>query len=454
MQLLHTYKDQYKANLKLAFPVMLTQLGQIITQFVDNMMVGQYGGNDPTPLAATSFGGAVFFILFIAAIGVALGMTPLVGELFSQGKHRESAVLLQNGIAFYTLLGIVISGIQYAIIPLMYHMGQPVEVVDMALPYYKMLVYSTPFIMLFFSFKQFLEGVGNTKVETVVTILSNISNFAFNWLFIFGNWGCPELGAMGAGLGTLLARIIAPLITIAYFFYRPSFRSYFQQFAFANFSWRPIAKLLKIGFPISSQMFLEASAFVGTSIMMGWLGTEVISANQIAGTLGNSSFMIILSLGAASTIRISHAYGRRDIDELALAAKASYHLVLVWGLLSSIFYIAMRNIIPLLFSSNAEVIATASNLMFFVSLYQFSDGVQNASVSILRGVQDVKIIMPIALLSYWVLNLPVGYFFGFKLGMGPAGLYLGFTFGLSTAALLMILRIKHRMRQLRSEDRN
>ncbi len=449
LNLFQSYKEQYRLNLKLALPVILTQLGQIFTQFVDNVMVGQYGGDNPTPLAAASFGGVVFFILFIASIGVALGMTPLIGELFTQKRHRESAQLLQNGILFYTLLGILVAGVQYLIIPLMYRMGQPVEVVDAAIPYYKMLIYSLPFIMLFFSFKQFLEGVGNTKAETVVTILSNISNCLFNWLFIYGNLGCPEMGVEGAGFGTLLARVVSPVLVISYFLWNKTFRSYLNEFTWSDFSLSTIGRLLRMGIPISFQMFLEASAFVGTSIMMGWLGTQAISANQIAGTLGNCSFMIILSLGAATTIRISHAYGRRDVDEVALAGKASYHLVLMWCALCAVLYISLRHIIPLLFTSNAEVIAIASDLMFFIAMYQLSDGLQNASVSILRGLQDVKIIIPIAFLSYWVLNLPVGYFFGFVLGMGPSGLFLGFTFGLSSAAVLMILRIRRRMRKLR-----
>ena len=156
------YREQYKANLRLALPVVLTQLGQMLTQLADNLMVGRYGGDDPLPLAAVSFGGSVSFIFLIAAIGVALGLTPLVGELFVQGDRQRSAALLQNGIVFYTLLGAAMSLAQYAVIPLLYSLGQPAEVVDMAIPYYRMLLLSMPPMMLFFAFKQFLEGVGNT----------------------------------------------------------------------------------------------------------------------------------------------------------------------------------------------------------------------------------------------------------------------------------------------------
>ena len=446
-----TYKEQYKQNLKLAFPVVLTQLGQILTQFTDNLMVGRYGGDDPLPLAAVSFGGTVFFILFIASIGIAMGMTPLVGELYAQNDREKSAGLLQNGILFYGLLGVVMAAVQYALIPLMYHLRQPVEVVDAAIPYYKMLVYSMPAMMLFFAFKQFLEGVGNTHAEMYATIIANVANVGFNYLFIYGHCGMPEMGAEGAGLGTLLARVMGMVLIIGYFVSRSRYRLYLQRFSRRKFSRTDVRQLLHMGGPISLQMFLESSAFVGTGIMMGWFGAEAkatISANQIAMTIGNCAFMIVMSIGAATTIRVSHCYGARNIGELSLAAKASYHLVLAWNAFAALVFISLRHFIPTLFTTNAEVIAIASHLLAFAALYQLSDGIQNVSVGILRGIQDVRIIMPIALVSYWILNLPVGYLLGFSLGMGPSGLYVGFTFGLSTAALLMILRIRRSVRRL------
>ncbi len=448
------YKDQYKANLRLALPVMLTQLGQILTQLADNLMVGRYGGEDPIPLAAVSFGGSVFFILFITAIGIAMGMTPIVGELFAQGDRKRSAGLLQNGILFYTLLGIVVSFVQLLAIPCLYHLGQPIEVVDAAIPYYRMLVFSLPFVMLFFAFKQFLEGVGNTKAELIATIIANVANVGFNWLFIYGHWGLPAMGAEGAGLGTLLARVISSLLIIGYFCYLPKYRSYFQYFSYRNYSWGVIRRLLHIGLPISLQMFLETSAFVGTGIMMGWLGKEAISAHQIATTLGNCAFMIVLSIGAATTIRVSHCYGRRNIDELSSAAHASLHLVLVWNAFAALMFIAFRNQIPTLFTSNTEVIAITAELMVFAALYQLSDGLQNVSIGILRGIQDVKIIMPIAFVAYWLLNIPTSYLFGFTLGMGPSGLFLGFSFGLSAAAVLLLLRIRRNLKILRTKSDN
>lgn len=447
------YKDQYKANLRLALPVVLTQLGQILTQVADNLMVGRYGGDDPLPLASVSFGGAISFIFFIASAGIALGLTPLVGELFVRNEHRRSSILLHNAVVFYTLLGVVMMLIQWLSVPLLYHLGQPAEVVEASIPYYRMLLLSLPPIMLFFAFKQFLEGVGNTRAELYVTIVANLANIGFNWVFIYGRYGFPEMGAEGAGLGTLLARTIAPVAIIAYFVSRSQYRPYLSGFSLRNLSSRIVGRLLRMGLPISSQMFLESSAFVGTSVMMGWFGTQAIGANQIAITLGNCAFMIVLSIGAATTIRISHCYGVRNIGELALAARASYHLVLAWNSFAALAFIVLRDWIPALFTTNTEVIAITSQLLVFVALYQLSDGVQNISVGILRGIQDVKIIMPIAFVSYWLINIPVGYIFGFTLGMGPCGLFFSYLFGLSAAALMMIWRIRRNIRQLYAGQR-
>ena len=448
MYRLATYKPQYAANIRLALPVMLTQLGLILTQLADNVMVGRYGGADPVPLAAIAFGGAVSFIFFITAIGMATGLTPLIGELFAQGDRRESALLLQNGLLFYTLLGVATTLLHLLFVPLLYRLGQPAEVVDMALPYYRLLAWSMPFMMIFATFRQFLEGVGNTHAELIATLIANLANIGLNWIFIYGHWGCPAMGSTGAGLATLLARILTALLIIGYVCVRPRYRSYLAGFSLRRYSRRRVRQLVRIGVPIASQMFLETSAFIGTSIMMGWLGTVAISANQIAITINNCAWMISSSISAATTIRIAHCYGARNIDELTVAAKASYHLIIGWALLMTLLFAGLRHLLPQLFTANGEVMALTAQLLLFTALFQLSDGVQNISVGILRGLQDVRIIMPIAAISYWVLNLPVGYLFGFTCGMGASGLFLGYSVGLTAAAVLLIARIRRTVRQL------
>ncbi len=441
------YKTHYKANLKLAFPVMLTQLGQILLQVADNLMVGRYGAQDPLPLAAVAFGGSISFIFFLTAIGLVQGLTPVVGEHFSRGEHSRVSAFLHNGLIIFGLMGFVVTAVELAAEPLAYSLGQPREVVAAAIPYYRMIAWSMIPLMFFFVVKQFLEGVGNTTVTMVVTMVSNVLNILLNWVFIFGRCGAPQLGVEGAGLATLLARCTLPVMMVVYLLYS-RYRPYLAGFRLRLVG-PDVRKLLRVGLPISAQMFLETSAFVGSSIMMGWFDTESISANQIALTIGNCSFMMILSVSAAATIRVSHCYGLRDMTRLPLAAKASYHLSLVWTAFTALCFVCGRHLIPSLFTENEEVIRITGSLLIFAALYQLSDGVQNVSVGILRGIQDVKVIMPIAFVAYWIFNLPIGYLFAFILGMGPSGIFLGYSFGLSAAAILMILRIRSSFRRLR-----
>lgn len=446
------YKEQYVANLRLALPVVLAQLGQVLVQFADNVMVGRYGGEDPVPLAAVAFGGAVWFLLFIAAIGFSAGITPLVGELYAQGETRRPARLLQNGIIYYTLLGVAVMAVQLAFEPLMFRLGQPHNVVVASLPYYRLMACCLPFVMLFGAFKQFLEGVGNTRAVMVMLVAANLLNIFLNWVFIYGRLGAPEYGAAGAGVATFVSRAVLPLMAVAYFMRRPRYRLYLRGFSLKHLSHEALASLTRMGAPIAMQMFLENSAFIATGIMMGWFGEVAIGANQITITLANCAFMIVMSVGAAATIRVSHCYGMRDIETLSQTVHASYHLGLVWNLFTAAVFIIFRYQIPALFTTNAEVAELTSRLLVFVALFQLSDGLQNISVGTLRGIQDVRIIMPIAFLAYIALNLPVGYLFGFVWGMGPEGLYVGYIFGLTTAAILMIARIRRKIARLRRSD--
>jgi len=447
--LFSNYKNQYKQTLKLAAPAMLSQVGIVTVQLVDSAMVGRLGA---LPLASVSFGSMVFFMIFIFTSGMAMALTPLVGEQFSKRNYRSAAAYFQNSLLFFSIIGILAFSIQYITIPFLFLFRQPVEVVQMTIPYYKYLIWSIIPYMIFCSFKQFLEGIGNTSVNMVIILLANLINIFFNWLLIYGNWGFPMMEASGAGLATLISRICMPLFAISYFLYKTKFRRFFLFFKKENFSWNIVGSLLAIGFPISLQMFMEGAAFSLTSIMMGWIGTIEIAANQIALNISNFAFMIVVGLGAATTIRISHEYGRNNLWELKKAANASYHMSLAWNTVTALTFILLREYIPRIFTNDPEVIKVASHLLLFVAAFQFSDGLQSISIGILRGVQDVNPIMRIAFFSYLVINLPVGYLCAFIFGWGASGLWIGFIFGLSIAAISLITRFNMKYKRLQKNN--
>lgn len=445
------YIPYYITNLKLALPIVVAQLGQILVQLADNIMVGRWGGEDALPLAAVSFGGQVAMLFFLFAIGISMGLTPIVGGLVGRGQRENTHSWLFNGLVLYFMAGLLLMLLQLAFQPMLYHLGQPREVVDAALTYYRIMAYSIPIVMIFSTFKQFLEGIGNTWISMVVLLSANLLNVLFNWLFIYGAWGCPEMGIEGAALATFLARAVGPIVIVLIFIGTRWLRPYIQGWHLQMLSFHRIKRLIVLGLPIAGQMFLEAFAFVFTGIMMGWFDTIAISANQIANTIASCVFQIVLAMGAATTICVSHCYGARDYHKMVMSAKAALHLVFAWNVLAAICFILLRNHIPLLFTSNAEVASLSAVLLVCAATYQFFDGIQNVSIGILRGIQDVKIIPYISFLAYIVLNLPIGYLLAFPCGLGPKGLVLACTIGLGATAVLCLLRIRRDVRKLHTD---
>ena len=349
MKLFKAYKQEYKYILNLAFPVILSQAGQILVQLVDNAMVGRLGA---TPLAAASFGGAVFFMVFVFGMGMSFGLTPLVGEMYSQGNYRKSASYLQNSILLYGIMSFVLLAVAMVVSRYMYLFNPDQEVVAMATPYFKYLACSLPPFMLFAAFKQFLEGIGNTRISMVIIITSNLINILFNWLLIYGNLGFPAMGTAGAGLATMISRYLTPILIITYFWKRDSLYRYFTLFRFKEFSWKRIKSLLKVGSPISLQMFMEGAAFALTGIMMGWIGTVEMAGNQVASTISNFAFMILIGISSSLTICISHAYGRHNWKEARRFASAGYRLGLMWNGITAVWFLALRRFIPMRFASD------------------------------------------------------------------------------------------------------
>lgn len=449
MRLLRRYFSEAPSILRLALPVALAQVGNITVQLADSAMVGAFGGTDPLPLAAVAFGTSISWLLLFVCIGLTVGLTPVIGELFVQGRRQEMAHYLQTSLTLYPVFGVLCMVLQMATEPLLYHLGQPVEVVDMALPYYRLMAYGLPFTMLYGSIKQFLEGVGNTKSAMIVAIVANAVNIILNYIFIFGKCGFEAMGAYGAGLATLVSRILCPILLGAYFVCAKEYRSYVALFSRKMDSWRNSLHLLRMGFPIAGQMVLEALAFIVTGVMMGWFGAEAISANQVGNTYGNCTFMLVLSLGSATTICVSHAFGRRDIGEIADVVRSSLSMAVVWGVCVIVAFFSLRHLMPLLFTENEEVIELASQMIVLYAMFQLSDAMQCILVGILRGLQQVKSIAVVAFVAYILINIPVGYFVAFYLDMGAPGLIVGYVVGLSTAAILYGVRVRRYLRYLR-----
>ncbi len=422
---------------------MISQIGQVSVSLIDNMMVGHVGTSE---LAAASFANSVFMIGMLFGMGITFGITPLIGSAFSRGKTDEVVVWLKNGIFTHLVaagvLFLVMVGV-YFLLPLM---GQPENVTELAQPYYFILCISYVPFMLFFSVKQFLEGIGNTKIAMYITITANVINLIFNYLLIYGKFGFPELGLDGAGFGTLISRVAMPILFFAYIINAPSIKRYFVFAYHESFNIRKIISLLKIGIPIAFQIIVEITAFSIGAIMMGWLGEVPLAAHQVAIGLASFTYMISLGISQANTIRVSHQMGIKDYQALKSAAFASTHLVLVFMFSMGLLFVFARNVLPFLFTVDPQVIEIASGLLIIAAVFQVFDGLQVVMLSTLRGMADVKWPMFIAFFAYLFIGIPTSYILSFTMQLGPQGIWYGYLAGLGVAGVLFYLRFQHNLK--------
>ena len=449
------YLPYYKRNLKVALPVMLTQLGASLVGLFDSMMVGHYATVD---LAAVSFSNALFFMAMVFAMGALMAITPLVGiqmgemNIMPEKKadiRLKIAVLFQNGMLFTMLQSALMLILLAGCIPFLSYFGQEPEVIEVARPYYILIVVSLVPFLVFTFFKQFLEGLGNTLVAMIITLAMNGLNILLNWIFIYGHWGAEAMGATGAGIGSLISRVgMALCFGLAMWFHK-DWKYYIQTFSWRNFSWSEIKQQIKLGFPIGAQTFLETFTFAASFVIIGWISKEALAAHQVANQIADMTFMIALGVGAATTIRVSHQLGEKNIVGIRMASNASIHLVLVINTIGAALMIGLRHYIPMLFTEDQEVIAIASKLIVIAGLFQYADGLQAVGAAMLRGITDVKVPMLIAFVAYILVGLSVGLVCAFPMGMGAAGIWIGFIFGLSLAAICFHIRFRRLMRKYR-----
>ena len=439
---------------------MLTQLGASLVGLFDSIMVGHYATVD---LAAVSFSNALFFTVMVFAMGALMGLTPLIGiqvgkisdttdnsdesTRLAESKNIISS-LFQNGMLFTILLSIMTLILLGGCIPFLHCFGQDPAVVEVARPYFILIVISIIPFLFFTFFKQFLEGLGNTSVAMVITLVMNGINILLNWLFIYGNWGCPELGATGAGIGSLVARIGMPICFFVVMYFRREWKEYMTSMRWSKFKASVIKELTKIGFPIGVQTLMETIAFTAAFIFIGWISKEALAAHQIANQICDMTFMVILGIGSATTIRVSHQLGANNLHGVRMASNASIHLVLFINTIGAILMIGLRNQIPMLFTEDPEVIAIASKLVVLAGVLQLADGLQVVAASMLRGITDVKVPMFIALFSYTIVCISIGLFLAFPMGMGAVGIWIGFVVGLSVAAICLHIRFRWKFKQI------
>jgi MATE family multidrug resistance protein len=433
---------------------MLGMLGHTFVAFADNVMVGQLGTAE---LAAVSLGNSFVFIAMSLGIGFSTAITPLVAEADSANNISQGKNAFKHGLILCTLLSVLLFLIILLLKPLMYYMDQPKEVVELAIPYLNYVALSLIPLIIFQALKQFSDGLSNTKYPMYATILANIINIVLNYLLIFGSFGFPKLGIVGAAIGTLFSRIIMVYFLWMIFKSKDKFRPYITNFNFKKIEQKISAKLFNLGFPSALQMFFEVGIFTAAIWLSGVLGKNPQAANQIALNLSSMTFMVGIGLSVAAMVRVGNQKGLNDFISLRRIAFSIFFLTFIIEIIFASFFLIFRDWLPTLYidgdtlvniDDNKEVVLIASKLLLVAAFFQIFDGLQVAILGALRGLQDVKIPAFITFISYWIVGFPVSYYLGLYTSLESIGIWIGLFTGLFVASILLYIRFNYLSKKL------
>jgi len=452
--LLSDYTKEFYYNLKLAFPVILGMLGHMFVSFADNVMVGQLGAAE---LAAVSLGNSFFFIAMSLGIGFASAITPIVAEADS----AKNPVGVKNALKHGLILCGLLSGILYSLMllakPVMRNMDQPLEVVDLAIPYLDIIAISIIPLVIFEALKRFSDGLSNTKHPMYATIVANIINVTINYLLIFGSFGFPKLGIIGAGIGTLISRVIMVIFLWIIFTKNKRFKLYVTEIKFKITNIKIFKKITEIGLPSAFQMLFEVGIFTAAIWMSGVLGKNYQAANQIAFNLSAMTFMVGIGLGVAATIRVGNQKGLFDFVALRKIAFSIFLLTVLIEIIFALMFFILKDWLPTLYLDteniskiieNGEVISIASKLLLIVALFQIFDGLQVVILGALRGLQDVKIPTLITFIAYWLIGFPICFYLGLYTPLKSIGIWIGLLISLAVSSILLYLRFNYLSKKL------
>ena len=438
----------------LATPVILGMLGHTVVALVDNIMVGQLGTAE---LAAVSLGNSFMFIAMSLGIGFSTAITPLIAEADGEGNFEKGKSSFKHGLFLCLVLGIALFAMIIVAKPLMYAMKQPPEVVDLAMPYLTLVAFSLIPLIIFQAFKQFSDGLSMTRYPMYATIAANIVNVILNYIFIFGKFGAPELGVVGAAIGTLASRIIMVVYLWWILSQKTKSRDYVLNIKIFTLSKKMLAKVLGLGFPSALQMFFEVAIFTAAIWLSGILGKNPQAANQIALNLSSMTFMVAMGFGVAATVRVGNQKGLKRFRELR---RIAFSILLLSTLLATVFailFLVFNEVFPKLyldydnpeeFVDNFEVATIAAKLLIIAAIFQISDTIQVVILGTLRGMQDVKIPTVITFISYWVIGFPISFYLSLYTEYTSAGIWIGLLAGLTASAIMLLLRFNYLSKKL------
>ncbi|MBB5638099.1 MATE family multidrug resistance protein [Pedobacter cryoconitis] len=441
------YKPYYSDNLRLAMPIVVSQLGHTVVHLADSVIVGHFAGT--IQLAAVSLVNSLFMLILVLGMGISYGLTPLIAQENGRKNYKECGRLLSNSLLINIVMGIFLYMlVHFGTLLAIDHMGQSPEVVAYAKPYLGYLSFSIIPLMIFQTFKQFAEGLGFTKQAMFISIWGNVINVILGIILVKGMFGITPMGVKGVGVSTLVDRILMAIVMCIYVFNSRNFKVYLQNFKFNLIDKVRSIKILKIGAPVALQYSFEISAFSGAAILIGTIGAVEQAAHQVAINLASVTYMLASGIASAATIKTGNNLGKNNFLDLRRSAIASYHAVAVFMSITAVAFVCANHILPYIYTEDTAVIHIAAQLLIIAGFFQLFDGTQVVGLGVLRGLGDVNIPTVITFIAYWIIGIPLGYLLGIKMEMGVNGIWYGLTFGLLTASVLLFFRFQKRTKML------
>tara|TARA_B100001287_G_scaffold145471_1_gene122431 strand:+ start:2910 stop:4286 length:1377 start_codon:yes stop_codon:yes gene_type:complete len=447
--ILNNYTKEFSYNLKLSYPIILGLLGHTLVGMIDNIMVGKL---DPTNLAAVSLGNSFIFIAMSIGIGFSAAITPVVAEAHSKKDSNDLKKSFVNGFLLCFILGIFLFLSIILFKPLLHILDQPENVVELAIPYLNIVSFSLIPLLMFQALKQFSDGLSLTANSMYATILANIINVIVNYILIFGKFGFPAMGIIGAAIGTLVSRLIMFIFLFILLLKKNIIKSYVKDLTKFIIDNSMIKKILLIGFPTSLQMLFEVGIFTSAIWLSGLLGEITQSANQIVLNISSMTFMIASGLGVCAAIRSGNQKGLSNYFELKRISLSILLLGILFALIFSILIFVFRDYLPYIYididdinniQKNISIVEKSARLFVIVALFQLFDSAQVIILGTLRGMQDVLIPTIIVFIAYWIIGFPISYYFGDFNQFRETGIWMGLLSGLLFSSVFLYLRFNY-----------
>jgi len=428
-------RDELRAMVALAVPVVLAEIGWTAMGLVDTLMVGPLG---PAAIGAVGLGSVVAVAIALFGMGVLLGLDTLVSQAFGAGRIDRCHFWLLQGTYLACAAAVPLTLVSLAVVATLPDWGLDAEVLAMAAPYVRTVTVSFLPLLLYAAFRRYLQAMNIVRPITVALVSANLVNAAVNWVLIYGHLGFPALGTTGAAWATVLSRVyMAGMLVVAIAVSSPA-----RRMALAGMSrrveWPAIRKLIALGGPSGLQIVLEVGVFAAASALAGRLAPAALAAHQIALNLWSFVFMVPLGLNAAGAVRVGQAVGRRDPEGVRRAGWTALALGAVFTTTCAIVFLAAAHPLVAAFSKDADVLATGASLLAIAGLCLIFDGTQGISTGILRGLGETRIPMLTNLAGHWLVGLPLGYTACFVLGWGVRGLWTGLASGLVIVGIVLL----------------